>query len=96
MLESTSRYSQLEDATITLPSGRVVTYKRRRFLPAVEAGTALAEISVTEGDRLDLLVARVLGEPQLFWQVCDANGAMNPFDLLEEPGTVVRIAVPRL
>jgi hypothetical protein len=30
---------------------------------------------VVEGDRLDNLAARFLGDPLLCWMICDANGA---------------------
>ncbi|HEV3049958.1 MAG TPA: hypothetical protein VGX50_06605 [Longimicrobium sp.] len=96
MLDTNSRYSSQEEATFKLPDGRVAIYKRRRFLPQAEQLQVLAEITIVEGDRLDLLTARTLGDAEQFWRVCDANRVMNPFDLLEEPGTVVRIAVPQL
>jgi hypothetical protein len=53
------------------------------------------EHTVTQGERLDHLTARYLGDPTLFWRVCDANGALHPLEL-EELGRVVRIALPGL
>ena len=29
-------------------------------------------------DRLDVMAAQYLGDPELFWRICDANGAMRP------------------
>jgi hypothetical protein len=97
MFESSSRYSSLETATCTLPDGRIVAYKRRRFLPRGEEMDLLVEVTVTEGDRLDLIAARTLGDPEIFWRVCDANDAMNPFDLVEdsEIGHKVRVPIPQ-
>lgn len=94
MLDPTSRYAPLETATLTLPDGRVAAYKRRRFIPANTSLRVLAEVSVTESDRLDLLTHRTLGDPEHFWRVCDANDTLNPFDLMQEPGAVVRIGMP--
>lgn len=94
MLDPTSRYVNLETVTVTLPDGRVAAYKRRRFLPSGQDLRVLAELTVTEGDRLDLLTARTLGDPEQFWRVCDANDVLNPFEVMEEPGAVVRIAMP--
>ena len=37
------------------------------------------------GDRLDLITARTLGDPEQFWRICDANDALDPDDLAE-PG----------
>jgi hypothetical protein len=94
MLDPNSRYSTLEKATLELADGRVAVYLRRRFLPSSEAMKLLAEVTVTQGDRLDLLTHRTLGDPEQFWRVCDANDAMNPFDLMAEEGTAVRVAMP--
>ncbi|QSQ27588.1 LysM domain-containing protein [Pyxidicoccus parkwayensis] len=96
MLDPTSRYANLETVTITLPDGRVATYKRRRFLPSGQDMRLLAELTVTEGDRLDLLTARTLGDPEQFWRVCDSNDVLNPFEVMEEPGALVRIAMPEI
>jgi nucleoid-associated protein YgaU len=94
MFESTSRYYALENATLTTPDGRIIAYKRRRFLPDGKDMQLLVEVTVTEGDRLDLITARTLGDPEQFWRICDANNAMNPLELIE-PGRVVRVPVPQ-
>ena len=96
MFEHTSRYYDLETATYTAPDGRVVAYKRRRFLPRGEEMPLLAEVTVTRGDRLDLIAARTLGDPEQFWRVCDANDAMHPASLMAEPGRTLRVPVPRV
>jgi hypothetical protein len=94
MFEPTSRYYALEDASLTTGDGRIITYKRRRFLPDGEKMPLLIEVTVAEGDRLDLITARTLGDPEQFWRVCDANNAMNPSDLVEL-GRVLRVPVPQ-
>ena len=94
MFQPTSRYADLETAAFALPGGRVVTYKRRRFLPQGAEMPLLVEVVVTEGDRLDLIAARTLGDPEQFWRVCDANNATDPFDLTAEVGTVLRVPIP--
>ena len=96
MFEPTSRYYALETATYSAPDARVVAYKRRRFLPQGEAMPLLVEVIVTGGDRLDLIAARTLGDPEQFWRVCDANDAMNPLDLTAELGRTLRVPVPQL
>ena len=94
MFESTSRYYALENTTLTAPDGRVIAYKRRRFLPDGKDMQLLVEVTVTEGDRLDTITARTLGDPEQFWRICDANNTMNPSDLIE-PGCVVRVPIPQ-
>ena len=93
MFEFTSRYYQLPTATQTLPSGRTVAYVRRRLLPHGADLQTLAEVTVAQGDRLDLVAERTLGDSQAFWRICDANDALDPLDLLE-PGRVLRIGMP--
>jgi len=94
MFESTSRYYKLETTTLTAPDGRIIAYKRRHFLPDGKDMQLLVEVTVTEGDRLDTITARTLGDPEQFWRICDANNTMNPLDLIE-PGRVVRVPVPQ-
>lgn len=95
MFEPTSRYYKLETATLTAPDGRVIAYKRRRFLPPSETLPLLGEVGVIQGDRLDLITSRTLGNPEQFWRVCDANHALNPFDLTSTAGAMLRIPVPQ-
>jgi hypothetical protein len=95
MFEYTSRYYSLETVTFSLPDGREVRYARRRFLPRAEDMPLLAEVTVTEGDRLDMIAFRTLGDPLQFWRVCDANNAMNPVELTAVPGRKLRIATPQ-
>jgi hypothetical protein len=72
----------------------VLTYKRRWFLPKGREMPTLVEITVTQGERIDLIAARILGDPEQFWRICDANDAMNPFDLVSDARRVLRAAVP--
>ena len=53
-----------------------------------------AEVTVVEGDRLDTIAARTLGDPEQYWRICDANIASNPPTLTAEPGRVLRVPVP--
>jgi hypothetical protein len=96
MFDPTSRYYTLETATLTIADGRVVAYKRRRFLPQGQSMPLLLEVTITQGDRLDLITARTLGNAEAFWRVCDANDAMNPDDLTAEPGRTLRVPIPQM
>ena len=96
MFEPTSRYARLETATFTAADGRAIAYKRRRFLPRGEEMPLLVEVIVSQSDRLDLITARTLGDPEQFWRVCDANNAMNPTDLTATPGLTLRVPVPQV
>lgn len=89
-----SRYSGLETATIELADGRTVVYLRRRFVPPAHRFETLQEHVVTQGDRLDNLAARYLGDPLLFWRLADGNNAMRPDALTERIGRRLRITLP--
>ena len=95
MFQPTSRYYSVETATFSAADGRVIPYKRRRFLPQSETLPLLIEVTVNQGERLDLITARVLGDPEQFWRVCDASGALDPFELTEQVGRVLRIPIPQ-
>lgn len=90
----TSRYAPIETATWTAPDGRTIVYLRRRFVPPPERFALLQEHVVTQGDRLDNVTAQYLGDPEQFWRLCDANGALHPDELIEEVGRRLRITLP--
>jgi hypothetical protein len=96
MFDAMSRYATIETARMALPDGRIVAYKRRRFLPQGRSLPVLAEVIVVDGDRLDLISDRTLGNSLLFWQVCDANDAMKPDDLTAEPNQRLRVPMPQV
>lgn len=89
-----SRYYNIETATLETPEGRTLIHMRRRFVPPPERFSLLQEHVVVQGDRLDNVTARYLGDPEQFWRVCDANAAMRPDELTEEPGRRLRITLP--
>jgi hypothetical protein len=89
-----SRYAATETAIHTLPDGKEVLYLRRRFVPSPEAFALLQEHFVVESDRIDVLTARYIGDPEQFWRICDANRALLPDDLTATAGDVIRITLP--
>lgn len=95
MFPVTSRYYAIETTTLTAADGRQVIYLRRRFLPDASSIAELTEHTVTQGERLDNITARYLGDPEQFWRVCDANNAMRPDELTEEIGRRLRIPMPQ-
>jgi hypothetical protein len=94
MFDPHSRYAKIATASLTDASGREIAYVRRRFLPRPEDLTVLARLTVAESDRLDLMTARILGDPEQFWRTCDGSNAMNPPDLTAVPGRTVTVPVP--
>lgn len=88
-----SRYYGLDTTTIT-QDGTMIAYVRRRFLPDAARFQLLQEHVVMQGERLDNIAAQYLGDPTLFWRLCDANNAMRPAELTETPGRRLRITMP--
>jgi hypothetical protein len=99
MFDHTSRYYGLAIATIDLPDGRTASFVRRRFLPQGDAMPLLAEVGVAQGERIDLLSYRTLGDPLAYWRICDANNAMDPQQLIEDatgdPARLLRVPLPQ-
>jgi len=93
MFDSNSRYYTIETSFITTSTGREVAYKRRRFLPQAPSANPVTEHTVKQGERLDHITARYLGESELFWQLCDVNNAMRPNDLVAELGRKIKITL---
>lgn len=94
LFPTNSRYQYVETAKLVRPDGSEVVYLKRRFVPQPERFALLQEHVVVEGDRLDNVTFRYLGDPEQFWRVCDANRAMRPDELTEEIGRRLRITLP--
>lgn len=89
-----SRYHGLALHRHRLADGTVVAYSERRFLPRTEDLLLLREYAVEDGDRLDQIAARLLGDPGLNWRLCDANPCLHPSELTEVTGRPLRITLP--
>jgi nucleoid-associated protein YgaU len=92
-----SRYYATSTLQYTAPNGQTVTYLAQRLVPQPGAPNYanVAQHTVKQGDRLDLLAAKYLGDPLLYWLICDANGAIRPDQLVETPGAVLNITMPQ-
>jgi len=88
-----SRYHSTATAELTQADGRRLVYLRRRFVPDPANFVTLQEYQVVEGDRIDRLAAAVLGDPEQFWRLPDANGSLHPREL-EELGRRIRLTLP--
>jgi hypothetical protein len=96
MFPPTSRYYGIETAAYVSPDGREIVYLRRRFVPGAMPGVpVISEHVVTQGERLDNITARHIGDPEQFWRVCDASDAMQPEELTAEIGRRLRIPLPQ-
>ena len=85
MSKPTGRYASCSQAVYHAPDGRAFPYLRRRLVPRLDNDAPGLEVTVGPADRLDMIAARLLGDPLAFWRIADASAAMNPFELVE-PG----------
>jgi hypothetical protein len=92
-----SRYYGFGVQQYPAPGGQTVPYLARRILPQPGAPNyaTINRYTVQQGDRLDLIAAKYLGDPLMAWLICDANGAMTPHDLVATPGRVLAITTPQ-
>ena len=89
-----SRYHNVASAKLVLTDGTELVYLTRRFVPLPDRMALLQEHMVVEGDRIDNIAARYLGDPEQYWRICDANRAMRPAELTEMIGRRLRITLP--
>jgi nucleoid-associated protein YgaU len=92
-----SRYYGFGVQYYNAPNGQVIAYLARRIVPQPGAPNfaTINQYTVHQGDRLDLIAAKYLGDPLMAWLICDANGAIRPHDLVATPGRVLAITTPQ-
>lgn len=88
-----SRYHGVPRTSIVAADGREIPYLRRRMVPQPERFATRGYRIVTDRERLDLIAAAEIGDPQAYWLICDAQGAIWPDDL-EVAGTELRLTLP--
>ncbi len=87
MIFKGSRYAKTGVYDVVMPGGKSVKALSIRLVPNTPAGFLHR---FTADERLDLLAFRFYRNPEKFWLIADANGEMDPEDLLQ-PGRVLRI-----
>lgn len=86
-----SRYEAVPNTELTTADGRMIRYKRLRFIPETRG---VLPYLVSQSDRLDLIAYKFYQDPEQFWRVCDANLALRPEDLVDKPGHRLLIPMP--
>lgn len=70
-----SRYETTGTYSVTLPNGKIVKATK---LPFPSQKPLLGYHRRLEGQRLDLIANHYLKNPNVFWQLCDANNTIVP------------------
>ena len=94
MISASSRYAGVKQGVYLTTDGRSLPYLRRRMIPSPNASAVLTTVKVAPGTRLDLIAAKLQGDPLQAWRLADANGAMDPTDLTSVPGRVLAVPKP--
>jgi len=90
-----SRYSGAALALLQLRPGEpAVVYVRRRFIPAPGTFAVTTQHVAAALDRPDLLGAKYLGDPLLYWCIADANAVVDPNELTDTLGRRINISLP--
>jgi len=73
--------------------GHEIAYLSRRVVPPADRFATVQTHTVRQHDRLDNLSARHFGDPEQWWRLADANGAIRPTELTETPGAKLRVTL---
>lgn len=95
LFAANSRYFRIATKTMEISPGKTIAYIGRRFLPPSSSFQKIQDYTVIDGVRLDNIAAQFMGDPTLFWRICDANDAMRPEELTETVGRKLRITMPQ-
>lgn len=91
-MSNSSRYASCTPLTFTRSDGSRVGYLEPRICPRVADVPIRGYADRLASDRIDRLANRALGDPLLFWRLCDANGVVDPLSFgAAGPG---RVSVP--
>ncbi len=84
-----SRYAAVPAVLYVDERGREIPYKRLRLLPNPPVQQAHV---VAQGERLDGIAYRYYRDPEQFWRIADANGALEVEALTQIVGR--RLGIP--
>jgi hypothetical protein len=92
-MSDTSRYASSPVLVYRAGDGQTVKYLAPRILPFgwTVASAYTTAVQLTEVNRLDRVATRTLRNPLLAWRICDANDAMDPFALCQQPGELLQL-----
>ncbi|MGC1296570.1 MAG: LysM domain-containing protein [Alloacidobacterium sp.] len=91
-----SRYYGYAVEFFTRPDGTQAAYLKRRIIPQADIYSSVQSYVVVDGDRLDNLATKFLGDPLLFWIIADANTESDPDELTSaaQVGRAIQIPLP--
>jgi hypothetical protein len=88
MFEPKSRYAELESYEVKDRRGRSIKIVQT---PPESVQKMLGVHLLRQGQRLDHLAAKYLGDPVGFWRLCEVNNVMLPEALTEAKEIVIPV-----
>lgn len=89
-----SRYFTTPIRMRTDADGEEVLFLARRIIPQSSRYEFAQVVRADRDSRVDVLAAEEIGDPLLYWRVCDANGIAEPAEALEPDGRELGIPLP--
>jgi hypothetical protein len=89
-----SRYAAVGTAVHDPDGERPVVHLRRRVVPRPERLATIGTHVVADRERSDSVAASALGDPELYWRLCDGNREVRAEDLVAEVGRRLRVTAP--
>lgn len=80
MFGPSSRYSATPSTTYTDTNGNVYVYKRMRHIPR-NAPPDAPHATVGHDLRVDQVATQMVGDPTLYWHLCDVNDVLDPTEV---------------
>ena len=98
MFDRNSRYASQPVLGWVDGAGRTRRFFALREVPAPRSQRSADPIHVvSDGERLDRLTWQNLGDPEQYWRLCDANGALVPDELTSIRGRALVVPIdPRI
>jgi hypothetical protein len=87
MFLKNSRYYGLDTVAAKDRGGREVSAVKLRRLPP----TSGEPVTVSEGDRLDILAERRYRDATRYWHIGDANTELEANELVRSPGRTIQV-----
>jgi len=87
MFLKNSRYYGLETVEAEDRSGRSVSAVKLRRLPETPGDP----VTITEGDRLDIMAERNYNDATRYWHIGDANTELEVNELVRTPGRTINV-----
>ena len=89
-----SRYFTVPQRSRTGPGGDEQLFVARRIIPQQSRYETDHSIRADASERIDGVAAEEIGDPLLYWRICDANGVAEPGEATQPDGRVINIPLP--